>query len=111
MLVLLDAVEQIEQIYDDYSEITSEFKKQVSVDVVSAIDLDGSILDTIKKEVDSKTGLDVRIRNISDADIIGGIVIKIGDRVIDLSVKNKIEDLRNKLKAIDLRSEEFGTEN
>ena len=66
---------------------------------------------TLKKEVDLKTGLDVRIKNIIDKDIIGGIVIKIGERVIDLSVKNKIEDMRQKLKSLELKGEYFGTEN
>ncbi len=111
MIVILDAVELIEQIYNDYVLIINQYKKQLSVEVISAVSLGKDTLGQIKKEVDQKAGLDVRIKNIIDKSIIGGIIIKIGDRIIDLSLKYKIEDLRNKLKSIELRGEEFGIEN
>ena len=111
MLIILDSQENIEQIYNDYIEITNRFKKQISIEVISAIELDNETLSLIKKEVDLKTGLDVRIKNTIDSNIIGGIVIKIGEQIIDLSVKNKIEDMRIKLKSLEIRGEDFGTEN
>ncbi len=110
-LIIMDALENMEQIYRNYVELTNQFKKQVSIEVISAIELDVKTIDAIKKDVDAKTDLDVRIKNVIDKDIIGGIVLKIGDRVIDLSLKNKIDDLRTKLKALELRGEDFGIEN
>ena len=111
MMVILDAVDSFEQIYRDFVELTNQLKRQVSIEVISVIELDKEILNEIKENVDKKTGLDVRIKNVLDKNIIGGIVIKIGDKVIDLSIKDKLEDLKNKLKALDLRGEDFGTEN
>jgi len=110
-LIIMDVLENVEQIYNDYVELSNQLKKQVSIEVISAVELDSSTIDTIKKDVDEKTDLDVRIKNIIDRDIIGGIVIKIGDRIIDLSLKNKIDDLKTKLKALELRGEDFGIEN
>lgn len=111
MMVILDAVDSFEQTYRDFVELANQLKRQVSIEVISVIELDKEILDEIKENVDKKTGLDVRIKNVLDKNIIGGIVIKIGDKVIDLSIKDKLEDLKNKLKALDLRGEDFGTEN
>ncbi|MBN1299471.1 MAG: ATP synthase F1 subunit delta [Actinobacteria bacterium] len=111
IMVILGLAEMSEQIYQDYVAITNRFKKQILINVISAIELEGSTLKAIKKDVDTKTGLDVRIKNIVDSNIIGGIVIKIGERVIDLSVKNKIEDMRQKLKSLELKGEYFGIEN
>jgi len=111
MMVILDAVDSFEQTYRDFVELTNQLKRQVSIEVISVIELDKEILNEIKENVDKKTGLDVRIKNVLDKNIIGGIVIKIGDKVIDLSIKDKLEDLKNKLKALDLRGEDFGTEN
>lgn len=111
MMVILDAVDSFEQTYKDFVELTNQLKRQVSIEVISVIELDKEILNEIKEHVDKKTGLDVRIKNVLDKNIIGGIVIKIGDKVIDLSIKDKLEDLKNKLKALDLRGEDFGTEN
>jgi len=111
MMVILDAIDSFEQTYKDFVELGNQLKRQVSIEVISVIELDKEILNEIKENVDKKTGLDVRIKNILDKNIIGGIVIKIGDKVIDLSIKDKLEDLKNKLKALDLRGEDFGTEN
>ncbi len=111
MMVILDAIDSFEQTYKDFVELTNQLKRQVSIEVISVIELDKEILNEIKENVDKKTGLDVRIKNVLDKNIIGGIVIKIGDKVIDLSIKDKLEDLKNKLKALDLRGEDFGTEN
>jgi F-type H+-transporting ATPase subunit delta len=111
MIILFDALDYTEQIYKDYTELTNQYKKQVSVEVISAIELDDKMLMEIKTDVDSKTGLDVRVKNTVDKDIIGGLLIKIGERIIDLSVKNKIEDLKSKLRALEIRGEDFGFEN
>ena len=111
MMIILDAIDSFEQTYKDFVELANQLKRQVSIEVISVIELDKKILNEIKENVDKKTGLDVRIKNVLDKNIIGGIVIKIGDKVIDLSIKDKLEDLKNKLKALDLRGEDFGTEN
>jgi len=121
MMIMLDIIEDIEEIYNIFKDIeeiyniftglVSNFKKQVHVEVVSAIGLDDGTISKIKKDVDRASGLDVRIRNTVDPDIIGGLVLKIGEKIIDLSVKNKIEDIRAKLKSIELGGEEFGAEN
>jgi F-type H+-transporting ATPase subunit delta len=111
MIIILESVEYIDEIYKDFVDLVNKLKQQVSIEVVSTINLNKKIITEIKKSVDSKTGLDVRIKNTIDKSIIGGLVIRIGDRVIDLSIKNKIKDLKEKLKAVELRGEEFGSNN
>ncbi len=111
MIVILDLGGMIEQIYSDYVKLANQFKKQILINVISAVNLEESMLAQIKKDVDIKTGLDVRINNIVDTGIIGGIIIKIGQRVIDLSIKNKIEGMRQKLKSLELKGEYIGIEN
>ncbi|MCJ7472236.1 MAG: ATP synthase F1 subunit delta [Actinobacteria bacterium] len=111
MLIMVDIVEDIEEIYNIFVGFVSDFKKQIYVEVVSVIELDDMTISKIKEDVDRASGLDVRIRNTVDPDIIGGLVLKIGEKIIDLSLKNKIEDIRAKLKSIELGGEEFGAEN
>lgn len=111
MMIMADIVEDIEELYNIFTGFVSDFKKQVYVEVVSAIELDSGTISKIKEDVDTASGLDVRIRNTVDPDIIGGLVLKIGEKIVDLSVKNKIEDIRAKLKSIELGGEEFGAEN
>ena len=108
---MADIIEETEEIYNIFVGFVSDFKKQVYVEVVSVIELDSVTISRIKEDVDEASGLDVRIRNTVDPDIIGGLVLKIGEKIVDLSIKNKIEDIRAKLKSIELGGEEFGAKN
>ena len=111
MLIMTDIIEEIEEIYNIFVGFVSDFKKQVYVEVISSIELDSGTISQIKVDVDKASGLDVRIRNTVDPDIIGGLVLKIGEKIVDLSIKNKIEDIRAKLKSIEVGGEEFGAKN
>ncbi|MCX6347702.1 MAG: F0F1 ATP synthase subunit delta, partial [Actinobacteria bacterium] len=73
--------------------------------------LDDKLMKEIKKNIDEKTKLDVRLKNVVDTSIIGGLLIKIGDRIIDVSVKSKIDDLKLKLHSLELGGEEFVSSN
>ncbi len=111
MIITLDIVENVGQVYEGFVGLVSQFKKQVYVEVISTVELDAALMKKIKTEVDKKNDFDVRIRNTIDKSIIGGMVIKIGERIIDLSIKKEIDEMRNKLKSIELRGEKFGSEN
>ncbi len=111
MIITLDIIENVGQVYEEFVILVSKFQKKVFVEVVSTIELDEGTMKKIKTEVDRKNDLDVRIRNTIDKSIIGGMVIKIGERIIDLSIKKEINEMRDKLKSIELRGEKFGSEN
>ena len=87
----------------------SEMEAGVEAEVLSVIELNENIKEEIKRILENKTGLNIGIKNRIDKSILGGIVVKIGDRVIDLSIKNKIEDLRAKLRSIKLEGGNFDT--
>lgn len=108
MLAIFDKLDEIDEIYQEFKVLVDALKKQVYVEVLSAISLDDATILEVKKSIDKRTGLDVRVRNTVDPSVIGGIIIKIGDRVIDLSLKGKIDDLKRQLKSIELRGDEFG---
>lgn len=108
MLVVLDLAGDMDGVYDSFSGLVNDFKKQAYVEVISAVELDEEMLKKIKKDVDRVSALDVRIRNTVDGSIIGGLIIKIGEKVTDLSVRNKMEDIKEKLKSIELGGEGFG---
>ncbi len=105
-----DIPRDIEGVNNTFTESVNYLKKQKYVEVVSAIELDEGTLKKIKEDVGRASGLDVRIRTTVDGSIIGGLIIKIGEKVIDLSVKNKMEDIKMKLKSVELGGEGFGTE-
>lgn len=110
-MITMDIIESIKEIYEKLVLIINKLKSQILVEVVSAINLDNKLMSEIKKNIDERTGLDVRIKNVIDKNIIGGLLIKVGDRIIDLTIKGKIEDLKTRLHSLELGGEEFVSSN
>ena len=111
LIVTMNVVENIGQIYDSFIELINKLRKQAYAEVVSCIELDSRSISVIKKIIDKSTGLDVRVKNVIDKSIIGGIVIRIGEEILDLSIKNKLDDMKTRLKSIELKGEDFGIKN
>jgi len=110
-IITMDIIESIEGIYNKFVLLVNKIKTQIMVEVVSVIKLDDKLMKEIKKSIDEKTKLDVRLKNVVDKNIIGGLLIKIGDKIIDLSVKSKINDLKTRLHSLELGGEEFVSSN
>ena len=68
-----------------------------SADVISALPLTPNEEAIIKKEVLSSLGNQAKVTFRVDQDILGGLVVYVGDKVLDGSVAGKLEDLRQKL--------------
>lgn len=65
--------------------------------VTSAIALDENEIAELKTVLSAQAGLDVTIENKVDPDIIAGLRIKIGDKLIDNTMKQKLLNLSEKL--------------
>jgi F-type H+-transporting ATPase subunit b len=74
----------------------ADFKGE-SAEVTSALPLNDSEQDTVKKSVLEKVGAKAVAFRV-DPSILGGLVIKVGDKVVDGSVAGKLEGLRQSLK-------------
>ena len=67
-----------------------------SAEIVSAVPLNDSEKDTIRKEIISKAGSQTVTFRV-DPTILGGLVVKVGDKVLDGSVAGRMENLRQSL--------------
>ncbi|MCX6066315.1 MAG: F0F1 ATP synthase subunit delta, partial [Chloroflexi bacterium] len=68
-----------------------------SAEVTSALPLTKDEQDTVKSDVLAKTGAQAAAFRVDPA-ILGGLVIKVGDKVLDGSVSGKLEGLRTNLR-------------
>jgi len=67
------------------------------VTITSAIELDGSTVDGIAKAIGDQTGRKVELTTIVDADVLGGIVLRVGNSILDASIRNRLDQLRRQV--------------
>lgn len=85
------------QTEEEYLELANEARGIMSAEVITAIHLNEDEEVKLKEKLDDMTGKRVRLEKRIDPGIIGGVVIKIGDRVIDGSIKGRLAAIKEKL--------------
>ena len=71
-----------------------EENKKLDVTVTSAVELDPDIVKRVGKEIEKQTDRSVELQSNVDTDILGGIVLQVGNMVLDASIRNRLEKLR-----------------
>jgi F-type H+-transporting ATPase subunit delta len=99
MLVARGRTGIIQDLADLFDEAVLSEKGIALVDVTTAEDLDAAGQDLVREQLSQLLGKNVQLRLHVDPDIIGGVVAKSGDRVIDGSVVNQLRRLRARLAA------------
>jgi F-type H+-transporting ATPase subunit delta len=67
------------------------------VQVTSAIELEKKTLDGLGKEIGEQTGRKVELSSVVDPDIVGGIVLRVGNSILDASIKSRLNQLRREV--------------
>jgi F-type H+-transporting ATPase subunit delta len=82
-----------------FEERWKEENKKLDVTVTSAVELDPEIVGKIGSEIEKQTGRSVDLQSSVDEDILGGIVLQVGNMVLDASIRNRLEKLRKTVAA------------
>jgi F-type H+-transporting ATPase subunit delta len=80
-----------------YEVLWEDRNQLLPVQITSAIDLDSSVADRIGKEIGEQTGRKVELTQTTDPDILGGIVLRVGNSILDASIRNRLENLRKQV--------------
>ena len=75
-------------------------KGEVTADVVSAKALTKAQADKLAKTLKASTGKTVTLNATVDESLIGGLVVKVGSRMIDTSIRSKLNSLQNAMKEV-----------
>ena len=67
------------------------------VQITSAIELDESVTERIGEEIGRQTGRKVELTSTVDPDVLGGIVLRVGNSILDASVRTRLERLRKQV--------------
>jgi F-type H+-transporting ATPase subunit delta len=88
----------IHAINDFYQKLADELKGVLRASLVSASKLPSEIVEKIRTTLSKRTGKDIILQVEQDPSLIGGLVSRIGDLVLDGSIKTQLLNMRKSLK-------------
>ncbi len=94
LLVEKGRMPEVFRIRREYDELWKKANRRLDVTVTSAIELDPSVVGKIGEEVERQTGEKVELSSEVDGEILGGIVLRVGNMVLDASIRTRLEKLR-----------------
>ena len=81
----------------EFDAMWREENKLLPVTVTSAVELDQGIVEDIGREIEQQTGQRVELSSNVDPDVLGGLVVRVGNLVLDATVRNRLEQLRKQV--------------
>jgi F-type H+-transporting ATPase subunit delta len=82
------------RIRQQFDKLWQQENQILPVQVTSAIELDKDTVKNIGKQIGERTGRKVELSADVDPDILGGLVLQVGNNVLDASIRNRLENLR-----------------
>jgi F-type H+-transporting ATPase subunit delta len=80
-----------------FDSMWAEENKLLPVTVTSAVELDESLVQDIGKSIEDQTGRRVELSSKVDPDVLGGLQLRVGNMVLDATVRNRLEQLRKQV--------------
>jgi F-type H+-transporting ATPase subunit delta len=94
LLIEKHRMPEIFRIRRELDELWKRENRRLDVTVTSAVELDPAVVEKIGQEVERQTGEAVELSSRVDDGILGGIVLQVGNMVLDASIRNRLEKLR-----------------
>jgi F-type H+-transporting ATPase subunit delta len=81
----------------EYDRLWREANHLLAVQITSAVALDPSVAERVGDEIGRQTGRTVELTSAVDPEILGGIVVRVGNSIIDASVRTRLDNLRKQV--------------
>ena len=83
-----------------FEALMAEHRGEVTADVTAARPLSDVQSDALVAQIKSATGREVKLNVSVDESIIGGLIVKVGSKMIDSSIRSKLNSLQNAMKEV-----------
>jgi F-type H+-transporting ATPase subunit delta len=80
-----------------FDELWQRENKLLPVEVTSAIELDQNTVKQIGDRIGKETGQKIELSERVDPDILGGLVVRVGNSIIDSSIRTRLDSLRKQV--------------
>ena len=81
----------------DLDQMWREVNKLLPVQITSAVELDRAVTQQIGDEIGRQTGRTVELTSTVDPDVLGGLVVRVGNSILDASIRTRLERLRKQV--------------
>ncbi|MTD44139.1 ATP synthase F1 subunit delta [Conexibacter sp. W3-3-2] len=81
----------------EYDALWEDANKLLPVEITSAIALDDALVQQLSARIGEQTGRKVALTTTVDPDVIGGIVMRVGNNILDASIRTRLESLRKQV--------------
>jgi F-type H+-transporting ATPase subunit delta len=81
----------------EYDRLWEDANQLLPVQITSAVELDPSVAERIGDEIGRQTGRTVELTSSVDPDVIGGIVVRVGNSILDASIRTRLDNLRKQV--------------
>jgi F-type H+-transporting ATPase subunit delta len=97
MVVGADRAGELPAVVDRFLELSAEGRRHDVAEVRAAMPLDDQVRERLAQALGDATGKQVEVKVVVDPSVLGGIVARIGDTVIDGTVRRKLEQLKERI--------------
>jgi len=97
LLVEKHRMPAIFRIRREFDGLWREANKLLPVQLTSAIELDDETVQSLGRTIGERTGRKVDVTANVNPDILGGIVLRVGNSILDASIRNRLESLRKQV--------------
>lgn len=96
-LVEQDRARDIGEVVEGLATIVAERRQQVLAEVRTAVALDEGQRRRLAEGLSKATGRQVEVKVVVDPSVLGGVVARIGDEIIDGSVRSRLQEVRQQM--------------
>ncbi len=90
----MPAIHRIRRAYDS---LWREHNKLLPVQITSAVELDEAVVRRVSEEIGRQTGREVELTTRVDESVLGGLVLQVGNQILDASIRSRLERLRRQV--------------
>ena len=80
-----------------YDALWEDYNKLLPVQITSAVELDDKTVKRVRDAIAEQTDRRIELKTHVDPEILGGIVLRVGNSILDASIRNRLEQLRRQV--------------
>ena len=81
----------------EFDTLWAEEHELLEVSVTAAVELDEELVKSIGERIEEQTGRKVELSSNTDPEVLGGLIVRVGNMVLDASVRNRLERIRKQV--------------